>query len=228
MEKLLWDSNFWGIDFYHLSNYNNFKIEEIPSTTYLVQALPKVSDVGFINYLEGEGFNFIESKVSLQKKLPSTSNLDKFNFKSLTLRELDQYSNNFFDLFGKNSRYNIFSTEKVNEFYYTWVLNSLAGEMDDEAIGYYQGGELAGFVTYRFHGYAITIGLLAVLPKFQGRSISQLLLSYVDNVAIGNNINDIRISTQGKNINALNAYIKNGYRIYSIDQWYYFTKGVIK
>ncbi|MGJ9458085.1 GNAT family N-acetyltransferase [Oceanobacillus sp. CF4.6] len=228
MEKLQWDSDFWGIDVYHLNNHKNMKVEEISSTNCLVQALPKVNDLEFIHYLECKGFSFKESKVSLQKEVHTKINIEKSNFRPLTLSELEQYDDVFFDLFGGNTRYNIFSEKKINEFYNTWVLNSIVGKMDDEAIGFFQNEKLAGIVTYRFHSTTITIGLMAVLPEFQGKSISQLLLSYVDNIAIKKNINRIRISTQGKNINALNAYIKNGYRILSIDHWYYYIKGVLK
>lgn len=224
MKKLEWDSNFWGIDIFHLEKFDDLNLKEISSNKYLIQALPKVSNLKFINHLEKKEFNFKESKITLQKRIDSIYDLDKSNFKSLTVNDVEQYHDTFLVLFGKNSRFDIFPDVKVNKFYYTWVINSIAGKMDDRAIGYFLRNKLAGFVTYRINSSNITIGLLAVLPEFQGRSISQLLLTYVDNIAKEKNINDVRISTQGKNFNALNAYIKNGYRIQSIEHWYYKIK----
>lgn len=228
MKKLKWDSDFWGLDIIHLDTQEEFLFDKITSERFLVQALPEISDEEFIRNLELNGFFFKESKITLQKEKMGIVKIDDTSFQKLTLMKLKPYQKIFFKLFGVNSRFDIFPSDKVNDFYYTWMVNSIDGEMDDECIGHFIGAKLTGFITYRIRGSAIIIGLLGVLPEFQGRAISQLLLSYVDNVAIKNNINKVRISTQGKNIKALNAYIKNGYRIISINHWYYFTKGEIK
>lgn len=226
MKKLQWDSTFWGVDIFHLDKLSSLDFEKITSPYYLVQAIPNIGDLDFIHGLEKKEFTFKECKVILQKKKLDVINEENVNFKEITLIDLQPYQNIFFELFGENTRYDIFPKHKVNDFYYTWMVNSIAGTMDDACIGYYIDNQLAGFITYRIRKPIITIGLLGVLPEFQGRGISQLLLAYVDNVAFNKAINTIEISTQGKNINALNAYIKNGYRISSIDHWYYFKEEV--
>lgn len=226
MEKLQWDTNFWGIDIIHTDTSDKIDFSKVENNSYLIQALSDVSNTDFIKYLELNGFHFIESKVTLQKQRYLVNAIEDTNFRDLIIDDLGVYQDIFFELFGMNSRYNMFPNKKVNEFYYTWMVNSIKGAMDDKCIGYFLAGKLAGFVTYRVRDGVLTIGLLGVIPEFQGKGISQKLLNYIDNVALNNNISNIKIATQGKNLRALNAYIKNGYNICSIDHWYYLIKGV--
>jgi Acetyltransferases len=228
MRKLQWDSDFWGIEIFQIDDATDFDIDRLLNNPPFIQALPNVSDLNFIHFLESNGFLFKESKVTLYKNQINKLT-DRINsFQQLSSKEIESYQQKFYVLFGKNSRYNIFPKNKVNKFYYTWVLNSIDGKMDDKCIGYYVDQHLAGFVTYRTRNKEISIGLLAVMPEFQGKGVSQLLLGYIDRVAIENDVSSVNISTQGTNISALNAYIKNGFKIKRIDHWYYYTKGVSK
>ena len=228
MQKLEWDSNFWDIDMFHLDVSNEIEIKLPDKKNFIIQSLCELSDNSFINMLEREGFLFKESKITLSKTNINNKNINNLNYRKFSFEDLKIVENNCFELFGKNSRFNIFPDEKVNEFYYTWFKNSIFGEMDDACIGYFDDNNLAGFVTYRIRGPRVSIGLLGVLPDSQGQGISQLLLSYIDNIAMENTMEIVSISTQGTNINALNAYIKNGYRIQSIKHWYYYIKGETK
>ncbi|KAA0955533.1 GNAT family N-acetyltransferase [Sporosarcina sp. ANT_H38] len=228
MRKLDWDSDFWGIDIFHLDVNENSEFELPNKKNFIVQSLCEISDVSSINMLERRGFSFKESKITLQKNKFDEVVMNNSDFQNLSKENLEPCENIYFELFGGNSRFDIFSKEKVNEFYYLWMINSIAGKMDDACIGYFSSNELSGFVTYRIRESEVEIGLLGVLPDFQGQGISQLLLNYVDEVAIKNNIQTVVISTQGTNINAVNAYIKNGYRIHSINHWYYYIKGAVK
>ena len=226
MKKLEWDSKFWGINVFHLDKLDFLDFTQL-GEKYLLQVLASVDDLDFIHKLENKGFKFHESKVTLFKKRFDKTDLEGFSFKLLTPEDIDKYKKSFWDLFGSNSRFNIFSYKKVNDFYYTWLVNSMNGEMDDDCIGYFVNNELAGFVTYKIKDNAVVIGLLGVLPSFRGRGISQKLLNYVDNIAFDNSIG-VSISTQGTNLTAINAYIKNGYYVESIKHWYYLFKGDLK
>ncbi|RSD26959.1 GNAT family N-acetyltransferase [Mesobacillus subterraneus] len=225
MRKLQWDSDFWGVNVYHLNNIETLDLKQLNNQCYLVQALVNVRDISFIGELEDKGFGFKESKITLFKKNKRKIIKIPHNFKVLSLSDLEPYEHIFFELYGVYTRYNIFPSDKVNKFYYTWLINSIRGQMDDQCIGYFIDDELAGFITYKRNDSHLIIGLLGVLPNFRGRGISQLLLNYVDNVAFKSGLDGIKVSTQGTNIIALNAYIRNGYTINSIDHWYYLTKG---
>lgn len=229
VQKLTWDSNFWSVDIYHIEKIEDLNINQIDSEArLLIQALPNVSELTFIHKLENRGFKFIESKITLFKRKYTGIIGDTTNFKALTSFDVKQYEGIFLEMYGRNSRFDVFHRKKVNEFYYTWLVNSTDGKMDDKCIGYFIEDQLAGFVTYKIKNNIIVIGLLGVLPHYRGFGISQLLLKYVDNLAQNNSSDGIRVSTQGKNIKAINAYIKNGFYITNIDHWYYLIKGELK
>lgn len=226
MDKLKWDTDFWGVEVFHLDTPEQLDINKLNSNSYLIQILVDCNDFETIKKIEDARFRFKEVKMNLQKKILNNITLDSNNFKEMTVNELNPHKEIFFDLFGNNTRYDIFPKNKVNEFYYKWLVNSILGEMDDKCIGYYINNELAGFVTFRIRGTNLTIGLLGVLPEFQGQGIAQLLLSYIEYTCYKEEVQFMNISTQGHNINALNAYIKSGFKIANIKQWYYYERGI--
>lgn len=229
MRKLAWDSNHWGVNVYHLEKTDLIKYNINDEEPYFIQALPNISELEFIHSLEKKGFNFQETKITFFKKKKREVDIDTSNFITLSKHDISAYENHLYELYGQNTRYRMFPSEKVNDFYYSWLINSIDGQMDDECIGYFVGGRLAGFVTYKFIDDFINIGLLGVFPLYRGSGVSQHLLKYVDKIAKDNiSVKSIKISTQGQNKSAINAYIKNGFLIDAINQWYYFIKGDIK
>lgn len=233
LDRLDWDSMFWGVDIYNVKKHyesNDFKQEfnkEFSGQPYLIQALVKDKDIEFINFLEEAGFRFVESKVNLVKKNKKTSGIfPEVLFKEVKQDELIEYKDEFYNLYGEVSRFSFSQKEKVNEFYYKWVVKSIQGKLDDNCIGYYDEGALEGFITYKIIEQKLIIGLVGVFPKYQGKKISQKLLDYIEKEAVKNNCNEIHVSTQGKNIKAINAYIKSGFFIEDISHWYYLREGL--
>lgn len=229
MKKLEWDSDFWGIDIFSIPENNKVWNQDSLSRIkdrgklWLIQGLISEDEVGIINGLENEGFRFVESKITLKNKIIKRAGINEDPFKEIEKDELEDYRNCFFNLYGKFSRFSLFGDEKINDFYYTWMMNSIDGKMDDKCIGYYVDNQLAGFITYRNKNNRLIIGLVGVFPKFQKKGISQKLLDYVNNSVINQGVNEILVSTQGKNKKAINAYIKNGFILENIKQWYYLT-----
>lgn len=227
MYRLEWDSQFWDLEIYNVDENYNFNIPNSNknctsgSKEWLIQALVPEDKVEIINFLEDNGFRFVETKINLKKKVVKKIEIDENKFKDVDRYDIQPYKNEFNNLYGKYSRFSVFNKEKVNDFYYTWVLNSINGEMDDKCIGYYIEDKLAGFITYKFKNNELSIGLLGVFQAFQRKGISQHLLNYINNKALEEGYNAINVSTQGKNYNAINTYIKNGYFIKSIQNWYY-------
>jgi len=99
--------------------------------------------------------------------------------------------------------------------------------MDDRCIGYYVDNQLAGFITFKYRDDKAIVGLVGVFPEFQKKGISQKLLDYVNYNAINQGFRQVSISTQGRNLKAINAYIKNGFFLDSIKYWYYLKGGKI-
>ncbi|MDK2828107.1 MAG: dTDP-4-amino-4,6-dideoxy-D-galactose acyltransferase [Clostridium butyricum] len=225
MYKLEWDSKFWGIEIYNVDKDYTFyipsAINEKKYKSWLIQALVDVDKVETINKLENEDFRYVDTKVNLVKKAINRYEIDEKFFKDVRQDEIENYKNIFGILYYEISRYKIFGIKKVNEFYYTWVINSIFGKMDDKCIGFYIQGKLGGFITFKIRSNQLMIGLIGVFPEFQRKGISQQLLNMVNNEALKNNCNIISVSTQGRNLNAINAYIKNGFNLKNIQNWYY-------
>ena len=157
----------------------------------------------------------------MKKILPVNKTVNRFMFKEIRPDDLAGSIGIFGELFWRNSRYNVFSEEMVGKFYYTWMINSSLGKMDDKSMGYYVNDILAGFVTYKIRNSSLIIGLFGVMPEFQGQGVAQNLLNFVSEIAIENEVELISVDTQGQNVNALNAYIKNGFKIDTMKHWYY-------
>lgn len=229
MKKLEWDSKFWGIDIFSIPENNKVWNQDVLSSIkdsgklWLIQGLISENEVGVINSLENEGFRFVESIITCKNKITIKASISENQFKEIEKYELEEYKNEFFNLFGKYSRFFLFGEKKINDFYYTWLINSIDGKMDDKCIGYYLNSQLAGFVTYKYDNNRMKLGLLGVFQKFQQKGISQKLLGYVNNVVLNEELSEMILSTQGKNIKAINAYIKNGFIFENIKQWYYLT-----
>lgn len=227
MNKLDWDSKFWGIEIFSIEDKDDLEkcnlIIDKKGELFLSQALVSENNISRINSLENKGFRFVESKITLKNENIIKKNVNAYQFKEIEKKDLDLYRDAFFDLYGKVSRFQMFHRKKVNDFYYTWIVKSIDGEMADKCIGYYIDDQLAGFVAYSNHKSCLSIRLLGVFPCFQRRGISQKLLDFVGNVALNNGISELVVSTQGKNYSAINTYIKNGFMFERIEHWYYFT-----
>lgn len=218
MKKLTWDSDFWGIDVYNVENSE--KIEVIKNKKYLFQTLLDRDDL-LDNSYHNNDFQLIETKINLVKEIKETKTLDKSLFRAINEEDLVKYKNEFFDLFGKNSRFRIFPKQKVNDFYYIWLLNSIKEEYDSYVIGFFIENNLAGFITYKILTDSIHIGLVGVFKDYQRQGISSKMIQYVENQLIDSHLSKIRISTNSFNLPALNNYIKNGFLIEDIKYWYY-------
>ncbi|HCT63570.1 MAG TPA: hypothetical protein DIC19_05670 [Erysipelotrichaceae bacterium] len=217
MKKLNWDSAFWGIDVFDAKFDESINVEL--GNRYLIQTLFDQSDL--LDKIDKEQFKFIETKITLKKDLKVKRNFNEKSFRSIDLNDLEQYKDKFYSLFGRYSRFRIFPPDKVNEFYYIWLQNSINKKDDTNAIGYYVNNELAAFVTFKFVLDSIHIGLIGVFEDFQRKGISSELIAYVENKLSGNGLTKIRISTNSFNLPALNTYIKNGFVIEEIKYWYY-------
>lgn len=227
MKRLTWDSEFWGIDIFHIDENDSFyQLGLIDNSfdvkdEFLVQALISDNKVKQINLLEQRGFRFIQSKIMLKKTARQITEIDMNNFKQVEKSDLLRYKDKFYDMYAQVSRFEVFPKDRINDFYYTWVINSIDGKMDDKCIGYYAANDLAGFITYQMKNNETKVGLVGVFSPFQNKGISQKLLGYLNNDAVITGFRDVSISTQGKNLNAINAYIKNGFFFDNIMHWYY-------
>lgn len=217
MKKLTWDSAFWGIDIYDAQIGDSLKIDK--SSNYIIQFLCNQNEVLEIEYKKQ--LKYIETKITLKKDVKDVNQVETDLFKELTISDLDIYKNDFYELFGRNSRYRMFPKNKVNEFYYVWLVNGINDVENTKVIGYYQNNKLAGFVSYKIFPDFIQIGLIGVFKEYQRKGISHKLLSIVENKVIDQKLKTLRIATNSFNQPALNTYIRKGFIIDEIKYWFY-------
>ena len=237
VNRLSWDSDFWGVEYYNcekfdiiLKKQNQGSDFEIKENTFF-QVLTDDSDLKFIHFLEDSGFRFIENKIKLIKNINTDEHftLSHCNrFREIRINELIKVKDKFSNLFLNVSRFSCFSQNKVDLFYYKWVLNSIENINNEKCIGIYDGQTLQGFVTYSCQMKSVKIGLMAVFSEFQGLGLSRLLLEFITNIAKSLKYKKIIVYTQGKNIKGLKSYQRNGFNMEQIQQWYYFYKKIDK
>lgn len=238
LKKLEWDSLFFDMEIYSLQVDINYsikdtliqKIEEVSNknTKFLIQTLIPSDEHRTIEHIQEVGFEYVETKINLTKDVMIENNVDENMYlKKIKFEDTFSFRDILFDMYGENSRFtSITSSQIVNKFYYEWIINSIVGRHDDECIGYYSDGQLNGFLTYKIRDNRMTIGLLGVLPDFQGRGISSYLIEYAAQLAAENKCKKITISTQESNTKAISVYLKKGFMIESKEDWYYYKEGL--
>ena len=162
---------------------------------------------------------FQENKIIFEKQLEQVADTDADirsvdeNFEDIsTLQNLGYES-------GKYSRFKLdgnFAERQFKKLYDLWIINSLNRQFADAVLVIYQQDKIAGFVTYKINSTIATIGLIAVLPEFQGQGLGSKLLQRVEWQLFENNIEKLQIPTQEKNLDACSFYTKKGYSILSI------------
>ena len=162
---------------------------------------------------------FREHKIIFEKQLLQIADTDadirsvdeKFKDVS-TLQELAYES-------GKHSRFNLdgnFAERQFKNLYNLWISNSLNRQFADDVLVIYKEKKMAGFVTYKINQHIATIGLIAVLPEFQGQGLGSRLLQRVEYLLFKEAIEKLQIPTQQENLEACGFYTKKGYAILSI------------
>jgi ribosomal protein S18 acetylase RimI-like enzyme len=107
-------------------------------------------------------------------------------------------------------------TGKAHQMYRIWINKCTAHELADSVIvAYSLSREIIGFITVKHEIDISSIGLFAVDQQWQGRKIGSRLLQAAAQNAIGRNNSKITVATQGSNVGACRAYLKNGYRVLS-------------
>ena len=93
--------------------------------------------------------------------------------------------------------------------YRAWLTNNLH-QMPMAAIYTYQvSGTIVGLITSQWHEATCSIGLLAVLPSWQGQGIGMQLLKQVESLCVANSISRLEVQTQLSNTSAQALYRKN-------------------
>jgi dTDP-4-amino-4,6-dideoxy-D-galactose acyltransferase len=211
IQKLSWDSGFFGFEIGEISNESNLE----NANEYKLLVLKQTEE----NSVEIEGFEntFSETKVVFSKQFNDNFN-DNFNVLNTDFNPL-----NAVDLYnlayesGKHSRFLLdknFKECQFKELYKKWIDNSLNKQFADKIFYTKEADKITGFVSIKNQETYATIGLIAVESTQQGKGIGQKLLQKAAQYCIENNIFELRIPTQKENQQACSFYKKNGYNIF--------------
>ncbi|MEW6675097.1 MAG: GNAT family N-acetyltransferase [Nitrospirota bacterium] len=228
IKKLEWDSNFFGFNIAHLNSegltIDASDVEDFVklNSINLVQTSCAISNIETITFLEKNGFHFADLMVTLILEL-NTAKFERMEFfmandgdvpilkkiaKSIAL-----YSRYYNDIFGK---------DMAERLYEVWLEKSIRGEFDDACLKAVKNKLPTGFVTVKFLDFRCAkIGLLGVDELHRSKGIGKKLMNSLFSFLQTKGVEKIEVVTQGKNTQALNFYINNGFRIKSIAGWYY-------
>ena len=105
---------------------------------------------------------------------------------------------------------------KAHEMYRIWINKCTERELADSVfVACSPARDTIGFITVKHEIDISSIGLFAVNQQWQGRKIGSRLLQAAAQNAIGRNNSKITVATQGSNVGACRAYLKNGYTVFS-------------
>jgi len=125
---------------------------------------------------------------------------------------------------GKYSRFRLDKNFKNNEYerlYTQWLLNSVAKKIAFEVLVAVSEKEIVGLTTLGEKGNYADIGLVSVEESFSGRGIGTDLIHTADNIAFRLKYNQIKVVTQGENLNACKLYEKCNFKLESMTNVYH-------
>jgi dTDP-4-amino-4,6-dideoxy-D-galactose acyltransferase len=117
-------------------------------------------------------------------------------------------------LSGQFSRFRIDPSLPIGSFerlYESWIAKTLESRPRDAIYTYQTDGRIAGLITVEWRSENCTIGLLAVLEKYQRRGIATKLIRHVRDVCMAKEVDSIEVKTQLSNTSARCLYLKNSF-----------------
>ena len=133
----------------------------------------------------------------------------------------DRYDENLKELAfrsGMYSRFRLdpnFANNEFERLYTEWIDRSVDGTIANEVLVYEINKVIAGFVSYIVSNKKLTIGLIAVSERFKGNGIGKSLINKIENIASLNNVKEVEVATQLRNIEASSFYKACNYKIKS-------------
>lgn len=222
IEKLTWDSEFFGYTVGRIQLSEGINLHNIRSMTgfddfklvyiFSDQKLPAEFDK-----------NLVASRVHFYKKLavknsgvevtPFIVNVDSYD----ELMRLGLQS-------GILSRFRVDRNFKNNEYqrlYKQWINKSLNDPKGRVLVVRSEKG-LAGFITFEFLDGSVTrFGLIAVDIRTQSKGLGSLLVKMAENECIDCGMSEVHVSTHFENKPAMAILLKNSFKLISTDFIYH-------
>lgn len=232
VEFLEWDSNFFNKRIGRIVSpaltqaemkaiLDWVKLEKINCLYYLASGLEKNAAA----VAEANGFHFVDLRVTYNKDLrkPEKEFIPKWHIRRAVDGDLDtlkEMARGAFPL----SRFKVdpnFNQEKADQMYEVWIENDLRQKGHDVWV-IDADTQLAAFtsVSSKTEGKA-QIGLVGTQESWRGKGLSLELQRFISEQLRNEDIAEVEVVTQGRNIPAQNLYQRAGYYVRSIDLWYH-------
>ena len=217
-----WDSDFFGRNIYDLTSFENIENSIVNCQGGLITTKISSVDKSKKNHLLKEGFIHCETEDVYSKLIEHNLNSDGCLIKAEKpdLFYLYQAASNLYQY----SRFKApwFSIKERESFYQKWILNAVNGAFDDLCLMLKGEDRARGFITGRRLENDCYIGLIGVNPNDQRIGLGkQILHEYESYVYSQFGETRIKVSTQGRNVNAKNMYKNSKYELVETNYWFY-------
>lgn len=216
---LKWDSNFFGIKVYSISeNCPNEKLEEVVQKLYFQER----ADLVYLNRKEklSEAFKSMFNSVSLVDI--KTTYLKEIDPKISFDTKVSKYYQKPIDpklfelaiLAGIYSRFKVderIPKAKFEELYQLWITNSINKKIAHEVLVYLIEDNIAGMLTLGEKNGRGDIGLIAVDTIHRGKGIAKALMNSAEKWFSDCGYKYMQVVTQKANNPAMQLYMRHGF-----------------
>jgi len=184
-----------------------------------------VGDAATRLHLEAAGYQFVGSRVTLERSLESEVPMPAGAMRTATLEDIprlraiaaEAHHDTRFYVDGR------FDRQRCDELYATWIEKSVHGYADLVIVAE-RDGTPAGYVTAHLPAAAdapARIGLIAVAAEWRNQGVGRDLLKSVCQEVAARGATTMSVSTAGTNAAALAVYAREGFRAIDESLWYH-------
>ena len=218
IEHLSWDSDFFGRSIGRWRT-PNIQADNLPDPVGFELIYVEVQETPEPT-LKAEGWHDAGRKLTFTgptSSAPVDDAIRTLTHRNTELEELAWLS-------GHQSRYKLdprFTDAEFKRLYTRWIDACLEGQWNARILGLESNAQLAGFVTVESMEDHARIGLIAVHPNHQGQGLSGRLIAAARSTAKVQGHSELKVSTQGSNEAAINAYIHRGFKKMNSTHYYH-------
>lgn len=217
IKKLEWDTAFFGyrVGQFLVKTGEKVDVQNLLNEAENYKLVYVISDDKINSFFKG--LKLVDTKTTFVKQELTKADGVDFNLVDY-LPGQDEKLQKLALQSGVYSRFRIdpnFVNKEFEKLYQKWLADSVNKIVADNVIIFNEHGECNGFITVKFQNEFAQIGLIAVDEKSRGNGVGLALLNYVNNLAINNGLDKIKVVTQLENMAAMKLYEKAGYSIES-------------
>lgn len=224
IHRLDWESDFFQQDISIVNDIDLLASEDC-AHQQLVMAKVASGDYVRIDKLTELDFQFVESEMRFSVEVNRSTM--PMNNSSVAIREANEldipHLANLASESYNNSRFRQpwFTDGQRSKFYALWVTNAVNQTFDDICLVAFENSEILGFITLKATQQTMSVGLIAVGNKAQGRGVAKSLLAQAQKYTKDSNCTQLNVATQGSNVSAMNLYNSVGFKLIESNYWFY-------